>query len=86
LSLRIEKLNGNDGALDPSPFVHFATVCDARNANQFRVVVDDVHYAPVTDPDAPLIFVASQFLASCGPWRMAHRFHSLEDARQHAIR
>src|ERR1039457_1434097 len=27
----------------------------------------DVHHAPVTDSDAPLIFVAFQFLASCGP-------------------
>ena len=50
-----------------SLFVNLAAVCNPRHADYFRRVVDDVHYAPVTDADAPLIFVALQLPASRGP-------------------
>lgn len=38
--------------------VNFATMCDPRYAYELSVVIDDIQYAPVTHPDAPLIFVA----------------------------
>ncbi len=50
--------------------VNLAPVRDPCDAHQFRRVVDDVHDAPVTDPDAPLVFVAFELFASCGAWRM----------------
>src|ERR1022692_4139373 len=40
----------------------------------------DVHHAPVTDSDAPLIFVAFQFLASCGPGIIGKRQNLPVDA------
>jgi hypothetical protein len=40
---------------------------DPRHANEFFRVVDDVQHAPITDPNAPLVFVAFQFSASRGP-------------------
>ena len=40
---------------------------NASDADEFRRVVDDVHLAPVTDPNAPLVLVAFQLFASCGP-------------------
>lgn len=40
-----------------------------------RAVVDDVHHAPVTDPDAPLIFVVFHLLHAAG--RGAERRESI---------
>ena len=51
----------------------------------FRVV-NDVHHPPVTDPDTPLIFVAFQLPASCGPWCVAQRLDFLDDTSQYDIR
>src|ERR1035438_10259991 len=42
--------------------VDLAAVSNARDTDELRRVVDDVYHAPVTDSDAPLIFVAFQFL------------------------
>ena len=69
-----------------SSFVCLAPVRNSRDADELRRVVDDVHHAPVTDPDAPMIFVALQFLASRGPRYMAQRTDFLDDARQHVVR
>ena len=77
-------VNENEGA--QSSFVHLAPVGNARDTDEPRSVVNDVHYAPVTDSNAPLIFVAFELLASCGPWRMAQSLNFLEDTGQHVIR
>ena len=69
-----------------SSLVDLAPVCDARDADELRSVVDDVHHAPVTGPNTPLVFVAFQFLASGGPRRVAQRLEFLDDAGQHVIR
>jgi hypothetical protein len=42
----------------PTLVINLAPMGDSRHTDEFRLVIDDVHYAPVTDPDAPLIFVA----------------------------
>src|ERR1022692_1962614 len=42
--------------------VDLAAVSNARDTDELRRVVDDVYHAPVTDSDAPLTFVAFQFL------------------------
>jgi hypothetical protein len=52
----------------------------------FVRVVDDVHHPPGTDPAAPLILVAFQLFASCGPRCMAQRLDVLDDTGQYAIR
>lgn len=67
-------------------FMDLAAMCDPRDAHDFRRVVDDVHHAPVTDADAPLIFVALQLFASCWPWSVAQSFEFADNARQHVIR
>jgi hypothetical protein len=67
-------------------FVNLAPVRNPRHTHEFCLVVDDVHDAPVTDADAPLIFVALEFFASCWPWDLGQRFDFTHDTRQHAIR
>ena len=47
--------------------VHLAAVCNASDRDEFRRVVDDVKHAPVPDSDAPLVLIAFQLFASCGP-------------------
>jgi hypothetical protein len=47
--------------------VHLAAVCNASDRDELRRVVDDVRHAPVPDSDAPLVLVAFQLFASCGP-------------------
>src|ERR1017187_3158027 len=66
--------------------VNFAPVCDPRHTDEFCRVVDDVYHAPVTHPDAPLIFVALQLFASCWPWGVAQRFDLADGTGQHVIR
>jgi hypothetical protein len=44
--------------------VDFAAVGDPGYADQFGRIVDDVHDAPVADTDAPLVFIAFEFLAA----------------------
>ena len=48
-------------------------MCDPRHADKFSRVVNDVHHALVSDTNAPLIFVALQFFASCGPRSVCER-------------
>jgi hypothetical protein len=67
-------------------FVNFPAMRDPRYAHQLGRIVDDVQHAPVTDADAPLILVAFQLLASCGPWMLAQKFQFADDARKHVIR
>jgi hypothetical protein len=69
-----------------SSLVHLAPMSNARDADKLRRVVDDVHHAPVTDPDAALIFLAFQLFASSGPWCMAQSLLFWEDTRQRAVR
>ena len=38
-------------------FVDFAPVCNSRNTDEPYRIIDDVHHAPVTDPNAPQIFI-----------------------------
>ena len=66
--------------------VNLAPVRDPRDRDEFRRVVDDVQHAPVTDPDAPLVLVAFQLFASCGPWCVAQRVYFFQDTSQHVIR
>ena len=47
--------------------VYLATVCNASDCDEFRRFVDEVQHAPVPDSDAPLVLVAFQLFASCGP-------------------
>jgi len=54
---------------------------DPRYAHYFRRVVDDVHHAPVTDADAPPIFLALQFFAPCGPGIVGQSFEFTDDAK-----
>jgi hypothetical protein len=42
-------------------------VSNPRNDDKSRLIVDEINYAPVTHSNAPLVLVAPQFLASCGP-------------------
>jgi hypothetical protein len=42
-------------------FVNLAPVRNSRHTHEFFLVIDDVHDAPVTDADTPLIFVALEF-------------------------
>jgi hypothetical protein len=70
-------------ALDP--LINFAPVRDSRDTNEFRLIVYDVHHAPVTHSDAPLIFVALQFLASRGPWVAGQGFEFANDTFQHVV-
>ena len=53
--------------------VDLAAVPNARDTDEHRPVVDDVHHAPVTDPDAPLILVSFEFPASCRPGIIGQR-------------
>ena len=48
-------------------FVNLASVCDPRDGDVFCCIVDEVHDPPVTNPNAPVISVDSQLLASGGP-------------------
>ena len=59
---------------------------NACDAHALHCVVDNVNHAPVTDPDAPLIFAALQFFASGGSWRIAQCLQFSNDARQQFIR
>jgi len=52
-------------------FVYLAPMRNACDADELRRVVDDVYHPPGAYPDAPLIFVAFQLFASCGPWCIA---------------
>jgi hypothetical protein len=69
----IEKSNGESrcasaavsGAMLSQPVVNVAAVRDPCDADQMGGVVNDVHHAPVADPNAPLILVP--FLTSCTP-------------------
>jgi len=44
--------------------IDFAAVRNSRDTHELRFVVDDVHHAPIANSHAPLVFVASEFLAS----------------------
>jgi hypothetical protein len=44
-----------------------AAVGDIHYGYSLVFGVDDVQHAPVTDPNAPLIFEALELLAACGP-------------------
>jgi hypothetical protein len=44
------------------PFVHLAPMCNAGDAHELRCLVDDVDHTPVTNADAPVIFVTLSFL------------------------
>jgi hypothetical protein len=68
-----------------SSSVHFASVCDARNNNNLCCVVDDVHYPPVANPDAPLIFIAPQLFAACGSRVLGQCQNLPVDAVEHCI-
>lgn len=57
-----------------SSLVHLAAVCNAGDADKPRCVVDNVRHPPVAGPNAPLILVALQLLASRGPRRPENRF------------
>jgi hypothetical protein len=70
----------------PNLFINFSPVRDPRDTNEFRLIVYDVHHAPVTHSDAPLIFVALQFLASRGPWVVAQGFEFAHDTLQNVVR
>ena len=45
----------------------------------------DVDYAPVTGAYTPLVFVALEFFASCGPWSSGEGFDFSNDAGKHII-
>ena len=60
-------------------------MCNPSDSDEFRGVLDDVQHAPVTDPDAPLILLAFQFLASCGPGIVGQRQYLLVHAGEHCI-
>ena len=69
-----------------SSIVYLAPVRNTRNTGDSRHVVDDIHYPPVADPDAPFILVALQLFASSRPWLAGERLDSLEDAGQRVVR
>jgi hypothetical protein len=66
--------------------VHVAPVGNSRDADEFCCIIDDVHHSPVTDPYTPLISVAFQLFAACGPRRTAQSLELLDDPGQHVIR
>jgi hypothetical protein len=72
---QIMRIPGDVG-FSQSSFVDLATMCNARNADEHRCIVDDVYHPPVTDSDAPLVFVAFQFLRSSRPWGLSQRISS----------
>ena len=47
-----------------SSLVDLAAMCDARDADQFDGVIDEIDHAPVADSNAALIFETLQLLAS----------------------
>jgi hypothetical protein len=57
--------------------------CDANNLG---CVIDDVNYSPVTDANAPLIFVAFEFLATRWPRSVAQRFEFADNPGEHVVR
>ncbi len=57
--------------------------CDAH---ELGCVVDNVHDAPVADPDAPLIFAALQLPAPSGPWGISQSIQFSDDTCQKFIR
>lgn len=76
---------GTEGCLF-SRVVDFAPVRDPRHTDELRRVVDDIHHAPVTYPNAPLVFLAFQLLAPCGTWRATERFEFTHHTGQHVVR
>ena len=66
-------------------FVNLSPVRDPRHTDQFRRVVDDVQHAPVTDPDAPLVLVPFQLLASCGPGIVGQRANSVSSSASNSF-
>src|SRR5208283_1044152 len=51
----------------PGSFINLASMCDSGDNDKFRCIIDEVNCAPITDSNAPLVPVAFQLLASCGP-------------------
>ncbi len=47
---------------------------DSRHADHLGGVIDDVHHSPVSDANAPLIFVAFEFFATRRPRSVTQRF------------
>src|SRR5208283_1463772 len=68
-----------------SSIVNLAPMRNARNAYELRSVVDNVNQTPITDPDAPVIFVAFQLLASSRPWYISQRVQFSNNTRQQII-
>jgi hypothetical protein len=56
------------GALTPTTVMlrHCAAVSNACNNDDLCSVVGNVHYPPVANPDAPLVFIAPQLLQPVG--------------------
>lgn len=78
--------NRKVGRARPSALVYLAPMANARDTDKLGRVVDNLHDAPVTYADAPLIFVAFQLFAACGPWCIAQRVHFAHDTGQHFVR
>src|SRR5271166_1463644 len=51
---------------DAALLVNLPPVGDPGDGDEFRLIIDEINYASVTDSHAPLVPVASQLLASCG--------------------
>jgi hypothetical protein len=54
--------------------VDFATVGYSSDAYEPRLIVNNIHNAPVADADSPLILIAFQLFASSRPWVIRKRF------------
>jgi hypothetical protein len=66
-------------------FVNLAAVCDPSDGDKFRCIIDEINYSPVTHSNAPLVLVASQFLASSGPGIVGKRQDLAVDSPEHGI-
>ena len=67
-------------------FVDFAPVCNSRNTDEPYRIIDDVHHAPVTDPNAPHIHSLSKLFTSRGWGSIAQRLKLGDNTRPHVIR
>ena len=66
--------------------VGIAAVSNSGDVNTFRVVINFVDDAILTDADSPLIISTNQFLTTCGTWIGTESFDAWEDARDNTDR
>jgi hypothetical protein len=63
--------------------IHVAAVTNRRHIDKAVLIVDLVQHAVVSDPDAPEVVVAFQFLATWGPRGFGKSFDSWKDPIDH---